>query len=185
MCRWAAHYLNEKAIRLANAQYLRACEESGERRVSGINVVGSDAFRDAVSKALTIIRLRYPFGFRLIQRYLSAVVAADKDAAFGFASGIRFEPTDRLGRLRWSPDRFAAILVRSAVYRRAMCSDIVVWRNPDLRLLAATRELKAVCVLGCSPEYIRQQRQFVTDRCRKSCRKRSWAKEQMGAGPHT
>src|SRR5712691_585236 len=114
MTKGLVRFLNRSASLVAERHYETARESEGERTVGNVNIVGSNLFRDEVSDALRELEDNYPFGYRLVQRYLRAVVALDRKIGFGFVIGICFEQVTSTGGLRWRPSRFAGVLLRDA-----------------------------------------------------------------------
>jgi hypothetical protein len=168
MRRWLGRMLNKSASVVAQKYYERACENEGERRVGNINVVGPNRFRDEVSESLRILEAHYPFGYTLIQRYLRGVVGLDAALDFGWVIGVCFEPVARSGRLRWPPERFAGVLLRTAIDTRLTKGySICVWRNPKAQLPALKRELRLLRAIGCDPQYIVQQEEFIAAKARR------------------
>jgi len=161
--RFLGRILNKSASFVAEKYYEGACENEGERRVGSVNVVGPNRFRDEVSESLRILERNYPFGYALVQRYLRAVVGLNVRLDFGWVIGVRFEPIARSGTvLRWSPDRFAGVLLRTAIYTRLTKGyGICVWRNPKAQLPGLKRELRLLRMIGCENRYIVQQEEFI------------------------
>jgi hypothetical protein len=168
MRRWLASALNRSASFVAEKYFERACENEAERRVGSINVVGPNGLRDEVSESLRILQSYYPYGYGLVQRYLRAVVGLDVPLDFGWVIGVQFEHIERFGRLRWSPDRFAGVLLRTAIYTRLTKGyGICVWRNPRAQLPALKQELRLLRIIGCDAKYIVQQEEFVAAKARR------------------
>jgi hypothetical protein len=162
--------LNNGGSRIARRYYEDARENEGERVVYGINIVGPNRFRDAVTEAIAELAACDQFGHRLVQRYLHAVVAVDARLDFGFVIGVCFEPSTTAGGLRWHPNRFAGILLRTAVYTRLVQGfDICVWRNPKAQLPALRRELRWLYRADCDRAYITQQEQFIHMKASQLC----------------
>lgn len=170
MRRWLGRILDNSSSFVAEKYYETACDNEGERRVGSINIVGPNRFRDEVSESLRILESHYPYGYALVQRYLRGVAALDVALDFGWVIGVRFEPVARYGRLlRWPPDRFAGVLLRTAIYTRLTKGyGICVWRNPKAQLPALKQELRLLRMIGCDAQYIVQQEEFVESKTRRA-----------------
>lgn len=155
--------LNRSASFVAEKYYETACENEGERRIGNINIVGANCFRDEVSESLQVLQRYSPFGYTLAQRYLRGVVGLPVPLDFGFVIGVRFEPVTPSGALlRWSTDRFAGVLLRTAIYTRFTTGyQICVWKNAKAQLPALKQELRLLRTIGCDAVYITQQEQFI------------------------
>lgn len=157
----AVRLLNKTAAKIAEAFYSGARSKDAERIVGKISVIGSNPFRDQVTESIDHLQRHHAFGYSLVQRYIRAVVALPKPVDFGFVGGLCFEMPGPTGRLPWSTDRFAALLVRDAIFARESKYDLCVFRNTRVQLVAWKAELRCMKLLGCHVDYIKQQEDFI------------------------
>jgi hypothetical protein len=99
------------------------------------------------------LKIAFLYGFSLIQRYIRCVVECDTaNPAKGSGIGVVYQKATAEGRLPYSPDRYAAFLVRrAAALRRWRSYDI--WKSARSELAGASRELRAMRKLGCDPKH--------------------------------
>lgn len=162
------HRASAPAARLLRVIYHSYESESPSTVFEGLVIIGDAVFTNRVVDGIRRLQLADWQGYRLVQRYLSAIVATEKEIGFGYLIGVRFEPTRRTGYIEWDTARFAACLVRYAVYSRLFRGfGICVWRNPTAQRLALKRELHCMQLLNCNNFYIEQQVAFM---------ERSWRK---------
>lgn len=131
----------------------------------GIAIVGDARFGDRVRFAMRQLQQMDRYGYRLVQRYLKSIVATERPIGLGYLIGTRFEPISDEGYIAADPARFAACLVRYAIYGRLLRGyRICVWRNPRARNVALKRELRAMRQLPCSPIDVQRQIAFLQER---------------------
>jgi hypothetical protein len=163
--KWYIRILNASAARVARHYYREALESYGQRLVGRVRIVGAARFGDEVAESLRILGRYYPFGYKLVQRYIHAVVALEPRIDFGFVIGVCFEPPTPAGGLRWHPDRFAGILLRDAIYTRlTRAHDVCVWRNAKVQIPVLKKELWWLRRIRSHPAYITQQEEFVAEK---------------------
>lgn len=104
--------------RSAEAAYRGYCEAQPSEQLGHIKIVGNFLFRHVVSSALDVLAESDRYGYRLVQRYVRAIVATENTQGLGYLIGVRFEKVDSSGEIRWRPQTLAAILVRYAVWIR-------------------------------------------------------------------
>jgi hypothetical protein len=168
MCKWATRLFTKWATKIVQEAYSGVRDEEGERTVDDISIVGSNRFRDQVTESINHLRRHYAFGYSLVQRYIRGIVALPKPIDFGFVDGLYFEIPQSNGGLPWSPDRFAALLVRDAIFARESKYDLWVFRNARVQLVAWKAELRCMKLLGCHPDYVKQQEDFIAAKIRKA-----------------
>jgi hypothetical protein len=169
MWKWFFKLWNSRAIRTAEEFYSVMRQAEGERRIGNVNIVGNNLFRDEVAESLARLKDQDPYGYSLVQRYIRGVVAVPKPISFGYLTALCFEVPGKDGSLPWSPDRFAGVLLRTALdVRFARGYNICLWLNPKAQLPALRRELECLRALQCHPTYITQQEDFIAAKARKA-----------------
>lgn len=153
--------VNRLAGVIAEQYFLQARCEEGERIVFDISIIGSNQFRDEVTESIHLLKNEYPFGYSLLQRYISAVVAFSKRIDYGVVGGLCFEVPMQNGNLPWHTNRFAALLVRDAILARLARRDLCIFRNPRVQAIAWEVELRCMKMLGCHHDYIKQHEDYV------------------------
>jgi hypothetical protein len=153
--------LNRLAGKIAAQYFSQARSEEGERVVFDISIIGSNQFRDEVTESIHLLKNKYPFGYSLLQRYISAIVAFSRRIDYGVVEGLCFEVPMQNGNLPWHTDRFAALLVRDAILARLAKHDLCIFRNPRVQSLAWEAELRCMKMLGCHSDYIKQQEDYI------------------------
>jgi hypothetical protein len=147
---------------------IRAAAEGGEKRfeqershfpesrVEQVAIYGDSLFADGVTQSFSLLRTRYPFGYRLVQRYVRAVVQSRVDARHGQNNAVIFVEPAADGGLPLSPSRFAAALVRRGVAIRKLLH-FQIWRSPRSALGSLKAELHAMRLLECDSKYFHPQ----------------------------
>lgn len=153
--------INSCAGRVTQHYLSAASAEEGERIVSDISVVGSNLFRDEVAESIHLLKSKYPFGYSLVRRYVKAIIAFPRRVDFGVVEGVCFEVPQTDGGLAWRVNRFAALLFRSAILVRLSRHGICVFRNSQVQSVAWRAELRCMEKLGCHPDYIKQQKDYL------------------------
>ncbi len=154
------HFLDRRSVRAIVTRemehFTKVCTSKESHRVGELLVCGNEEFRTDVEAALSRLEQSYPYGHRLVQRYVRGVVAssdARKDAA---VIGVCYQPTTSNGRLPWPSNRFAAVLFRHAVLARQLGRHALP-RSRKRTLSTLRWELKAMERLNCHPSEVRPQ----------------------------
>ena len=161
MFAWIVRLLNRSAGKIAQQYLSDVRTEEGERIVNDISIVGSNHFRDEVTESIHLLKNKYPFGYSLLQRYISSIVAFSRPIDYGVVDGLCFEVPRANGSLAWHPNRFAALLIRKAILARLSKRDLCVFRNPQVQSVAWKAELRCMKILGCHPDYVKQQKEYM------------------------
>jgi hypothetical protein len=136
----------------AEKQYQRERCLFSEEQIQNVRICGTAIFRAHVKAALSELRERYGYGYSLVQRYVRAVIQSDKPPQIGALIGVVYQRVSANEKLPVSQKRFAAYLVRAAVALRGSRS-YFLFRSPRSALLVLRRELEAMRILQCEPEY--------------------------------
>ena len=140
----------------ADAIYKKERSAFPEARVERIAIYGQPAFVDGVSAALTLLRNAFPYGYRLVQRYIPAIVQSGTDPSRGQANGVVYVAASSTGELRTPVGRFAAALVRRAAAARKLLG-FQIWRSRRSALGSLNLELRAMRLLHCDPKHFHAQ----------------------------
>jgi hypothetical protein len=132
--------------------YRREASSLREGSVGGVNIHGSSGFIASVSEALLYLKQKYPYGYRLVQRYVRGIVESGTSRGMGTPIGVIYQKTTPEGNLSVGPARYAAHLVRYAIARRKL-RGFYIWRSPRSELTSLRRELKAMEILNCDRKY--------------------------------
>jgi hypothetical protein len=147
---------------------VRAAAEGGEKKferersrlpeshVENVAIYGEPLFADGVARSFSLLRTRYPFGYRLVQRYIRAVVQSRVGPQYGQNNAVIFVEPAAEGALPMPPNRFAAALVRRAVATRKLLH-FQIWRSPRSALGSLKAELHAMRLLECDSKYFHPQ----------------------------
>jgi hypothetical protein len=136
--------------------------ETPSFRFDDIAIVGEPRFGDRVRIAVRQLQRADHHGYLLVRRYLKSIVATEKPIGLGYVIGARFEPLSSEGYIELDTARFAACLVRYAVYRRLLTGyNICSWRNRCARNVALKRELRSMRLLDCNQADVERQIQFI------------------------
>jgi hypothetical protein len=148
----------------AEATYHRYLVDQKQERYGVVNIVGNELFQHIVQSALRRLENNDTYGYGLIQRYLRGIVATEKPLGLGYLIGVRFEQADRAGVIRWTPCKFAAILVRYAIWIRLYRGfGICPSRSCRAQLLALRRELRVMKSLDAPPREIQQLTEYIEE----------------------
>lgn len=161
MSAWIVKGFNYCAGKIAQQYVAEVRAEEGERVVGDISIVGSNSFRDQVTESIHLLKHKYPFGHSLLLRYIGAIAAFSRRIDYGVVEGVCFEVPTAKGNLAWHPNRFAALLVRSAILARLAKHGLCVFRNPRVQSVAWQAELRCMKILGCHQDYVRQQNAYM------------------------
>ena len=136
--------------------------ENPNTTFDGVVIVGDAVFSNRARHAMRQLELADHHGYRLVQRYLKSIVATEKPIGLGYVIGVRFESTAAEGYIESDTARFAACLVRYAIYRRLLEGyGICVWQNRRARNVGLERELHAMQLLNCKALDLEQQIAFI------------------------
>jgi len=151
----------------------RAYESENPTTVcDGIVIVGDLIFTNRARHAMRQLDLADYYGYRLVQRYLKSIVATEKPIGLGYLIGARFEPSATEGYIETDTARFAACLVRYAIYRRLLAGfGICVSRSRAAQRVALQRELRSMQLLNCNESDLERQLTFIRQRKRKRSQK--------------
>jgi hypothetical protein len=127
-----------------------------EQRVERISVYGNPPFSTQVIEGLSELKRAYPYGYRLVQRYIRGIVESNADPSIGESDGVVYCKTIPGEGLGVAPNRFAAFLVRRAVATRKL-HGFQIWRCRRSALGSLNRELHAMRLLQCEQKYFHQQ----------------------------
>jgi hypothetical protein len=126
-------------------------------RVDAIRVYGRPSFVEFATEALRQLQLGYTHGYRLVQRYLEAIVENDRDLE-GVLQGVRYDKETAAGTPPLTTKRYAALLVREAVTQRLISNpSLSDTKNRRTLLFVLKKELDAMRVLGCESKYFHPQ----------------------------
>lgn len=167
MCARVVRLFNHWAGKIAQQHLSDVQAEEGERFIGDMSVLGSNTFRDEVTASIILLKDKYPFGYSLMQRYISAIVSFPRRIDFGIVSGLCFEVPRANSSLAWHPNRFAALLVRRAILARLSKQGFCVFRNRRVQSVAWKAELRCMKMLDCHPDYIKQQEDYIRLRSEK------------------
>jgi hypothetical protein len=167
--KWIIAAAQEKAEEYFSATVLSLPRKS----VGRILIYGGDVFYEEVAAALASLRARDDYHYRLVQRYIRAIVQADRSHRSGQILGVRYQPIGDSGRLPLASNRFAALLVRDAVVLREI-RGFGLSRSSKANLVALTHELRTMDTLSCHPKYIEHQKQELMRISANIRKKRPW-----------
>jgi hypothetical protein len=120
--------------------------------VEGIAIYGDTPFIEDVIEAFCRLKASYPYGFRLVQRYIRGIIQSDTEQRIGSPIRIIYVKCTVAGRLTIPPSRFAAYLVRRAfVFRKLL--GFAIWRSTRSEITSLNRELHAMRLLQCDSKY--------------------------------
>ena len=125
--------------------------------VGAVSVYGCEVFTDEVATSLELLKAGDQYGYRLVQRYVRAVVEASKRHRSGQLLVVRYQRTTEARRLPFSLNRFAALLVRDAVVTGRI-RGLALKHSPKADVLALTYESRTMLALSCHPKYIEEQK---------------------------
>jgi len=124
-------------------------------RFDAIAIYGSPSFVQFVAAALQELKIAYGYGYRLVQRYLQAIVENDRDLE-GVLHGVRYDKETAEGTPPLSTKRYAALLVREAITQR-LVSKLRDSKTPRTLLFVLKKELDAMQLLQCESKYFHPQ----------------------------
>jgi len=144
-----------------------------EQKVGNVRISGSETFITEVMEALSHLKRAYPYGYSLAQRYIRGVVESDTRRGMGIPIRVIYQSRTREDKRQITSARFAAHLVRQAIAFRKLLG-FCLWRSPRSELGSLKRELRAMEILHCEPQYFHRvqneillrERQIRSDRDR-------------------
>ena len=164
--RFCSRWSLNQAIRVAEEHFDSERPSQVARTIGRIQVFGGDVFADEVEASLQQLEIGDPFGHRLVQRYLRAIVDSARPPKSGRFIGVVYQNSTNANRLPWATSRFAAFLVRRALTTR-MITGFGLPSSPRCDLIRLRRELRAMYRLNCHPSYFDDQLQQIARlRCR-------------------
>jgi hypothetical protein len=132
--------------------------------VNGLTVVGTDAMAEYVGVSIGELNEKDRAGYRLVQRYLAAVVSIDHRRTNGFVARLHFEQV-RVDRAILGPSaRYAARLVRTAVQARMITGFNIIpllWNDKRCMVVPLLQEFRSMLLLNCEDAYIKEQKEYV------------------------
>jgi hypothetical protein len=131
-----------------------------EHHFSRVKIYGEKPFVREVTEALSLLKVGYPYGYSLVQRYIRAIVQSQTRRGVGVYLGVVFERCSENGSLPVTPDRYAASLVRHAIAFRKLLG-FRLWRSPRSELGSLNRELRAMRLLRCDGRYFHRPSNLV------------------------
>lgn len=148
-----------QAIKVAEEQFESERPNQMPVTVGTIQIFGRDLFAEEAQRSLEQLML-YPFGYRLVQRYVRAIVESKKPPKSGVFVGVVYQKSNDAGRIPWAASRFAALLVRRALTTR-FCVGFELPSSSRSELIRLQRELRTMEILNCHPRYFPHQRQQI------------------------
>lgn len=145
-----------KADEMAQAHYIRETHGVESRVVEGVRIFGGELFADEVGESLRQLQKQDVYGYRLVRRYIRAIVESISPPQSGRFIGVVYQKTNDAHRLPWSVSRFAALLVRRALTTR-LIAGFGLPNSARSELLRLRRELRTLELLNCHPRYVREQ----------------------------
>jgi hypothetical protein len=134
--------------------YKGECSRFPLRRIGVTKVYGSDDFVQRVRTALETLKIFYPFGYSLVQRYVHSVIESDVKPEMGITMGVLYERTAPNSPFAAGPARYAAYMVRRAVGQRQSLG-FAVRSSPRALAAILKREAHAMALVRCDSTYIR------------------------------
>jgi hypothetical protein len=154
--KWFMKCRVKAATDTANRIYCKEKSTLPIDHVGRVRIHGCRAFAAEVRQALQQLQSNYPHGFSLVQRYIAAIVQRDIDPEKGTAIGVIYRKANPDGSLGVPVSWFAAALVRRAVATRKLLR-FDIWRSRRSALGSLKKELHAMRLLQCDPEYFYRQ----------------------------
>lgn len=162
LCASLAYSASTPAARLLELVYKAYESESSRVVFQDIQIIGDSVFSNRVRDGIRKLEFGDRHGYQLVRRYLNSVVATEKEIGLGYLIGVRFEPVTTAGYIDADTARFAACLVRYAIYRRLLQGyHICVWRDRDAQTIALKRELHCMRLLNCTQIDLQCQIDFI------------------------
>ena len=157
--KWSA----ERVAATEQEFYDDACRGLATRRIGNVSIHGCETFLDEVTESLSWLERAYPYGFRLVQRYIRGIVEHPVMRKWGQVLGVRYQRSTRAGRLTGARNRFAAALVHDATVTRFIRGFTLV-RSRRRLLSALKHERKTMQLLNCHPCYFHAQDAQIQER---------------------
>jgi hypothetical protein len=155
----AAGVLWRRCIRFVLSPIARGVDvslmESRPSRFGQIEIYRQQSFVDFVSEALQRLRSNCPYAYRLVERYVRAIVENHSDLE-GILNGVRYDKQMPSGTPPLSTKRYAALLVRDAITQRFV-SNLRDTKNVRTLLFAMKKELDVMRCLQCESQYFHPQ----------------------------
>ena len=123
-----------------------------EHRVGNIRIHGDPLFQRDIAEALAQLEQRYPYGYRLVCRYIRAFVQIKTKSRSEGWPAIVYRKISAEGQIGVAPNRFAAALVRASIVNRKF-SGFCIWQSTESELHSLKHELRAMEMLGCDRKY--------------------------------
>jgi hypothetical protein len=145
-----------KAVGVAQDHFKRETRGLESRFTEGVHIFGGESFAAEVGESLKRLQAQDVYGYRLVRRYVYAIVESMTPPPSGRFIGVVYQKTNDARRLPWSVSRFAALLVRRALTVRLIIG-FGLPSSSRSELLRLRRELRTMELLNCHPSSVREQ----------------------------